>query len=138
MCRTKEFRLEVFTVEEVIRAMCGKNKVFDALKFFRDAVKGHGLCTSGRSYEFLIRGLCEEGKMEDALKLQTEMVGKGFEPSVEIYNCFISGYSRQGNEELSRNLRKEMVDFGLKQEGDEQDELTNQATHPCQSESLAR
>ncbi|KAF9620197.1 hypothetical protein IFM89_010932 [Coptis chinensis] len=138
MCRTKEFRPEVFTVEEVIRAMCGKNKIFDALKFFRDTVKRHGLCPSGRSYEFLIRGLCEEGKMEDALKLQTEMVGKGFEPSVEIYNCFISGYSRQGNEELSRNLRKEMVDFGLKQEGDEQDELTNQATHPCQSESLSQ
>ncbi|KAF5203143.1 Pentatricopeptide repeat-containing protein [Thalictrum thalictroides] len=118
-CRRKEFRLETRTVEEVIRAMCNKNKTFDALKFLRDTMKKHDLCPSGPSYELLIRGLCEEGKMDDALELQTEMVGKGFEPNVEIYNIFISGYNQVGNEEKSRTLKKELFEFGLLQKNDE-------------------
>jgi pentatricopeptide repeat protein len=36
------------------------------------------LHSSGKSYELLFKGFCEDGKLEEALKLQSEMVGKGF------------------------------------------------------------
>ncbi|PPD77072.1 hypothetical protein GOBAR_DD26010 [Gossypium barbadense] len=39
-------------------------------------------------------------EMEEALKLQAEMVGKGFKLNLEIYDAFIDGYLRQGNEEM--------------------------------------
>ena len=44
-----------------------------------------------------------------ALKVQAEMVGKGFQPNSEIYGAFVDGYVRQGNEEMAEALRKEML-----------------------------
>lgn len=55
--------------------------------------------------------------MEEALKLQAEMVGKGFKLNLEIYDAFIDGYLRQGNEEMVTMLRKEVLETQKEQEG---------------------
>ncbi|KVI10755.1 Pentatricopeptide repeat-containing protein [Cynara cardunculus var. scolymus] len=52
------------TFDVLIKELCEKNEVFEALK--------------GESYELLIKGLCNEGLME-GMKLQVEMVGRRFE-----------------------------------------------------------
>lgn len=118
LCRMKDFMLESHTVEEVIGAMCDKNRTSDAVILFRDAIKNHDLCPSRACYQILIRGLCEEEKIEDALNLQREMVGNGFEPNSEIYNIFISAYSKEGHAEKLKNLQKEMSEFCWQQECD--------------------
>lgn len=115
MCR-KGFRPESSTIDEVISGLCGKNRVSEALEYLRVAVKKHDIVPKGTSYEFVIKGLCQEGRMEDGLKLQAEMVGKGYEPNSEVYNAFIEGYMKQGNEEQARKLRKEMVEIQEQQE----------------------
>ena len=77
---------------------------------------------NGKSYELLINGLCEDGKMEEALKLQSEMVGKGFDPNSAIYGAFIEGYVKLGNEEMAAMLRKEM---SVAQKQQQEDNVTD-------------
>ncbi|KAI5314356.1 hypothetical protein L3X38_043532 [Prunus dulcis] len=106
----KDFRPEGSTMDSLIRGLCDESQVLEAFEVMRGAVVHFGFCPTEKSYEFLIRGLCEEEKLEEALKLQAEMVGKGFKPNSEIYSAFISGYMKQGNKEVAERLRNEMLD----------------------------
>ncbi|PIN22127.1 hypothetical protein CDL12_05153 [Handroanthus impetiginosus] len=108
MCR-KKFSPESSTVNVIIRSLCDKNGISAALEFWRVAEKRHDAVLELENYENLIRGLCWEGKMEEALELQAEMVVKGFEPNSEIYGVFIDGYMKLGNETTANKLREEML-----------------------------
>ncbi|KAI8564276.1 hypothetical protein RHMOL_Rhmol03G0169000 [Rhododendron molle] len=114
MCR-KGFRLESSTVDAVIRGLGGENRVSQALEFLGVAIRKHGLAPKRKSYEILIKGLCQEGRMEEALKLQAEMVGKGCEPNCEIYSSFIEANTKEGNDELAEML-KEMFETQMPKE----------------------
>ncbi|CAI8618498.1 unnamed protein product [Vicia faba] len=105
----KDFRPDALTLDMVVRLLCDRGRVEEAMEFFRSGVADFDLVPKEKSYEALIKGLCFEGRMEEALKLQAEMVGKRFEPNSDIYEAFINGYIRQGNEEMAEALRKEMV-----------------------------
>ncbi|KAJ7945988.1 Pentatricopeptide repeat-containing protein [Quillaja saponaria] len=114
MCR-RALRPETSTLDMIIGILCDKGRIHDALEFMRSARSDFGISPKGKSYTALIKGLCNEGKMEEALKLQAEMVGKGFEPNSEIYGAFIGGYVRQGNEEVAGALRKEMLESQMQE-----------------------
>ncbi|KAL0412516.1 UNVERIFIED_CONTAM: Pentatricopeptide repeat-containing protein [Sesamum radiatum] len=77
----KNFSLGSSTVNVIIKSLCDKNKISAASEFYRMAVKKHDVVLEKENYENLTRGLCQEGKTEEALKLQVEMVGKGFRPN---------------------------------------------------------
>uniref|UniRef100_F6HQJ0 Pentatricopeptide repeat-containing protein n=1 Tax=Vitis vinifera TaxID=29760 RepID=F6HQJ0_VITVI len=115
MCR-KGFRAEARTVDGMILLLCNNRRVHEALKLLRVAMGNVEFAPRGKSYETLIKGFCEEGKMEEASKLQSEMVGKGFKPTLEIYSAFIDGYMKQGNKEIAETLRKEMFETQMQQE----------------------
>ncbi|XP_042504235.1 pentatricopeptide repeat-containing protein At2g15980 [Macadamia integrifolia] len=117
MCR-KDFRPEASTIDKVVQVMCCGGRVNEGLNFLRNAMKRQDFFPGIKSYELLIRELCKEGEMEEALQLQLEMVGKGFQPNSEIYGFFIEGYKEQGNEEKARDLMKEMVEIGLQRQLD--------------------
>ncbi|KAK9286577.1 hypothetical protein L1049_014976 [Liquidambar formosana] len=117
MCR-KDFRAEALTVDAVIRELCDKKRISEALEFLRIAMKNHDFCANVNSYWVLIKGLCQERKMEEALKLQAEMVGKGFKPNLEIYSSFIDGYVKRGDEKMAEILRKEMFEIQMRGEED--------------------
>lgn len=110
MCR-KGFRPEGFVIDVLIKMLCDNSRVYEALEFCRVAMAKYNVLPSRSSYKFLIQGLCEEGKMEEALKLQAEMVGRGFEPNSEIYGAFIDGHVKLGHIELAERLRMEMLDM---------------------------
>eukprot|EP00268_Persea_americana_P024516 TRINITY_DN2392_c0_g1_i1.p1 TRINITY_DN2392_c0_g1~~TRINITY_DN2392_c0_g1_i1.p1 ORF type:complete len:497 (-),score=72.76 TRINITY_DN2392_c0_g1_i1:1028-2518(-) len=119
MCR-RDFRPEALTVDAVVRELCWTNRVVEGLGFLRD-VKRRGVISPSRaSYEFLIKGFCDAGEMEEALKIQAEMVGRGFAPDSETYSSFVEGYGKQGDIEKAMRLKDEMFELGLRQEdGDE-------------------
>ncbi|XP_019170257.1 PREDICTED: pentatricopeptide repeat-containing protein At2g15980 [Ipomoea nil] len=108
LCR-KGFKLGAATMDALVRVFCSKGRVFEAVEFVRSAVKMHDVVPREKTYETLISSLCEEGEMEEALKLQVEMVGKGYQANLEIYSAFINGFMKQGNEEMAERLRKEML-----------------------------
>ncbi|KAL6005990.1 hypothetical protein ACLOJK_040035 [Asimina triloba] len=109
MCRMG-FWPEASTVDEVIGEMCRTNRVSEGLEFLRDVTRKAEFHPNRVSYEHLVKGFCEKGRMEDAFKLQVEMVGKGYGPDAEIYGSFIQGYSKQGDLERARCLGDEMVE----------------------------
>ncbi|KAL8027728.1 hypothetical protein ABFS82_14G112000 [Erythranthe guttata] len=108
MCR-KEFSPENSTVNVIIGSLCEKNEISAALEFWRMAEKKYDSVLEKENYEKLVKGLCEEGMMEEGLKIQAEMVVKGFEPNSDIYGAFIDGYLKQGNERMADKLREEML-----------------------------
>ncbi|KAK0582343.1 hypothetical protein LWI29_024446 [Acer saccharum] len=112
----KTFRPESSTVEALIGGLCDKRRISEAMEILRVGVEKFSLSPTKNSYKLLIKGLCEDGNMEEALKVQAEMVGKGFEPSLEIYNAFIDGYMEQGNVEMAKILRTEMLETQKREE----------------------
>ncbi|KAK3021777.1 hypothetical protein RJ639_045099 [Escallonia herrerae] len=108
MCR-KGFWPEGSTIDVVIWGLCEKKRISEALELVRVATKKRDIMLKEESYECLIKGLCQESKMEEALMLQAEMVGKSYMPNSAIYESFIDGYKKQGNVELAGKLREEML-----------------------------
>ncbi|KAI4376029.1 hypothetical protein MLD38_013829 [Melastoma candidum] len=108
----KNFRPEASTLQEVVSLLCNSGRVCQALEIIRGVMYNFGLVPKRSSFGILIRGLCLEGKMDEALKLQAEMVGKGYEPDGELYAAFIDGCVKLGDQTLAEKLRKEMADMG--------------------------
>ncbi|KAL2537412.1 Pentatricopeptide repeat-containing protein [Forsythia ovata] len=108
MCR-EGFHPDSSMVDAVIRVLCDKGDVSSALDVLMVLSRKHDVIPKKESYRVLIKCLCQEGKMEEALRLQAEMVGKGYEPDSETYGAFIDGYLKQGNESMAGKLRKEML-----------------------------
>uniref|UniRef100_A0A0R0H865 Pentacotripeptide-repeat region of PRORP domain-containing protein n=1 Tax=Glycine max TaxID=3847 RepID=A0A0R0H865_SOYBN len=96
-------------VDSAVLVYKDMGRVQEALEFVRCAVGKFDLIPMEKSYEALTKGLCFEGRMEEALKVQAEMVGKGFQQNSEMYGAFVDGYIKQGNEEMAEALRKEML-----------------------------
>ncbi|XP_050231556.1 pentatricopeptide repeat-containing protein At2g15980 [Mercurialis annua] len=101
----RDFRAEGGVIDVLVRGLCEKRRVSEALEIMMSNACVGPSCTS---YELLIKGLCDDGMMNEALKLQAKMVGKGFELNSEIYDSFIDGYLKLGNEEMAAKLRKEL------------------------------
>ncbi|XP_073125198.1 uncharacterized protein [Henckelia pumila] len=108
MCR-KGFSPENSTVNVIVRTLCDRERVSAAMTLLRLEGNNHEFVLEDENYMLLIRALCRAGMMEEALKLQAEMVVKGFEPGLEIYAAFIDGYMKLGNEMMACNLRTEML-----------------------------
>ncbi|TQD84568.1 hypothetical protein C1H46_029858 [Malus baccata] len=106
----KDFRPECSTTDVLIQGLCDASRALEALNIMRGATIDFGFRSTEKSYENLIRGLCEDEKLEEVLKLQAKMVGKRFKPNSEVYNAFISGYMKQGNKEVAERLKIEMLD----------------------------
>ncbi|KDP44059.1 hypothetical protein JCGZ_05526 [Jatropha curcas] len=104
----KDFRPEASTIGMLIEGLCEKKRVSEALEIIRNAMRDVSFCPSRKSYELLIKRLCEDGQMEEALKLQAKMAGKGFEPDLKIYDAFIEGYKKLGNDQMAATLIMEM------------------------------
>ncbi|KAK9690336.1 hypothetical protein RND81_09G120800 [Saponaria officinalis] len=108
MCR-KGYSPDAATVDAVVCVLCDKSYAMEALGFFTRVMDNADFVARETSYEKLIKGLCGVGKMEEALKLQAQMVGKGFPPNANIYGFFIDGYMKQGKPDVADRLRKEVT-----------------------------
>lgn len=121
--KRKGFEAEGLTIEALVEGLCGgkKDRVVEAAEIVKEAVRESEFCPSRKCYELLIKRLCEEGKMDRALGIQAEMVGRGFKPNQETYKAFIDGYGRAGDEETSSLLAVEMAE-SLKLRAEEEEE----------------
>lgn len=113
--RKMEFGLEVITVEKLVDELCDKQRVDQGLLIFRNEMRKAVFHPSRQCYKRLIKGLCADGRMEDALRLQGEMVGKGYEADLEVYDVFVAGYMKQGENDRAQLMKEEMSKFGCLQ-----------------------
>ena len=96
-------------VEEFLDALCQNGRVQDGLGVLREEVRREEFVPTRRSYEVLIKGFCDEGEVEVAMRLQAEMAGKGFNAGSEVYHAFIRAYEKSQDYEMVEKLRKEML-----------------------------
>ncbi|CAK9308997.1 unnamed protein product [Citrullus colocynthis] len=111
--RRKHFSLDASMLEGFTRGLCAETRLLEALDVFGFAIEDSKFCPTMETYEVLINGLCHEGKIEAAFKLQAQMVGKGFKPNSKIYQSFIDAYTKEGNEEMVEKLGKEILEIQL-------------------------
>lgn len=97
------------TLNTMVRLLCDKKSVLEAFDFFETLMRNADFQATESSFQMLIKGLCSEGKMDEALQLQAQMVGKGFKPDSHIYRAFIDGYIKLGKPDVADRLREEMV-----------------------------
>ncbi|XP_074318702.1 pentatricopeptide repeat-containing protein At2g15980 [Silene latifolia] len=107
--RRKGYCPDSSTVNAMVTVLCDKGCVMEALGFFTTVMDNADFVAKETSYEMLLKGLCGVGKMEEALKLQAQMVGKGFRPNADVYGAFIDGYIEQGKPDVAESLRKELL-----------------------------
>lgn len=110
--RRMEFGLEVTTLEKFVDGLCDKQRVDQGLMVLKNEMRKAVFHPSRQCYKRLIKGLCADGKMEDALRLQGEMVGKGYEADLEVYDVFVAGYMKQGESYKAHLMREETSKFG--------------------------
>jgi len=111
--KRKGFEADGLTIEALVEGLCDDRdgqRVVEAADIVKDAVREAMFYPSRNCYELLVKRLCEDGKMDRALNIQAEMVGKGFKPSQETYRAFIDGYGIVGDEETSALLAIEMAE----------------------------
>ncbi|KAK3136483.1 hypothetical protein QOZ80_5BG0436110 [Eleusine coracana subsp. coracana] len=107
--RRRGFGMAPEVVEELLEVLCQTGRVEDALGILREEMRREEFEPTRRSYKVLIRGFCEEGEMEVAIRLQAEMAGKGFKAGSEVYHAFIRAYEDSEDFDMVDRLRKEMV-----------------------------
>ncbi|CAH8286287.1 unnamed protein product [Eruca vesicaria subsp. sativa] len=110
--KRKSFEAESLTIESLVEELCDDNKerAVEAAEIVKEAVRESEFLPSQKCYELLIKRLCVKGKMDRALSIQAEMVGRGFKPNQETSNAFIDGYGRAGDEDTSSLLAIEMAE----------------------------
>nr|GLL27579.1 hypothetical protein DM860_000752 [Ipomoea trifida] len=93
------------------------NCLLDALgraKLGKEAqvMKAKGPSPNARSYTILIRYLCKQRKMDEAIEYFEEMLGTGCEPDVAVYTCLITGFGNIKKMDRVYGLLKEMREKG--------------------------
>ncbi|KMZ64722.1 hypothetical protein ZOSMA_350G00140 [Zostera marina] len=103
---------DMFTHGILMDYLCKSNQVENARKLFdKLSIKEQ---PSAIMCSTIINGLCMEGRLEDAVKLHSEMMHKyGHPPDTITYTCIINGYCKLGDIDTAIKLLARMKAEGL-------------------------
>ncbi|KAL3633574.1 hypothetical protein CASFOL_022336 [Castilleja foliolosa] len=68
----------------------------DEVKLILDKMREEGDFPSAIVYAGLVRALCENGRMKEAVETMNEMIGFGYVPIASTFNSVICGFCRRG------------------------------------------
>ncbi|KAG8093316.1 hypothetical protein GUJ93_ZPchr0012g20202 [Zizania palustris] len=114
--RRRGFQMAAEVVEEVVDVLCQNKRVKEALNVLKEETRSEEFVPSQGCYKVLIKGFCEQGEVEVAMKLQAEMAGKGFKAGREVYHAFVCAYEKVEDYEMAERLRKEMSVISIEDE----------------------
>ncbi|RVX10282.1 Pentatricopeptide repeat-containing protein, mitochondrial [Vitis vinifera] len=116
---------DVFSLNSMIKGYVHSLHVNDALRIFHQmGVVFNNCLPNSYTYDYLIHGLCAQGRTNNARELYDEMKRKGFIPSSKVYNSLVNALAlggqtvldemcRQGRTEDSMQLLKELQEKEL-------------------------
>ncbi|CAI9105199.1 OLC1v1004070C1 [Oldenlandia corymbosa var. corymbosa] len=84
--------------------------VNDALRLFHQLGVVYSCLPDSFSYNYLIHGLCAQGRTNNAMELCVEMKEKGFIPSVKSYNSTVNSLALGGELDQAVNYLWEMIE----------------------------
>ncbi|VFQ83648.1 unnamed protein product [Cuscuta campestris] len=108
---------DVFSLNYMIKGYVLSLHVNDALRIFHQMGAVYKCHPNSFSYDYLIHGLCAQGRTKNAQELCDEMKMKGFTPSSKSYNSLVNAFALGGEVENAveylweMNENQRTVDF---------------------------
>ncbi|KAA8541902.1 hypothetical protein F0562_023054 [Nyssa sinensis] len=110
--KTYNFVPIVFACNSLLNALIKDGRTEIARRIYDEMVErddgSENGCVDNYSTCIMVRGLCNEGKVEEGRKLIEDMWGKGCIPNVVFYNTLIDGYCKKGDVERAYGIFKEL------------------------------
>ncbi|XP_012064863.1 pentatricopeptide repeat-containing protein At2g27800, mitochondrial [Jatropha curcas] len=101
---------DIYSLNSMIKGYVLSLHVNDALRIFHQMGVVYQCLPNSFSYDYLIHGLCAQGRTNNALELCDEMKRKGFVPSSKSYNSLVNALALIGEVEEAVNYLWEMIE----------------------------
>ncbi|TXG73673.1 hypothetical protein EZV62_002252 [Acer yangbiense] len=99
-----------FSLNSMIKGYVLSNHVNDALRIFHQMDVVYNCPPNSFSYDYLIHGLCAQGRTDNARELCDEMKQKSFVPSARSYNSLVNALALGGGVEEAMSSLWEMIE----------------------------
>lgn len=99
---------DIFSLNSMIKGYILSLHVNDALRIFHQMGVVYSCQPDSHSYNYLIHGLCCQGRTDNAKEFYTEMKSKSFVPSGKAYNSLVNSLAIVGEVEEAVKLLWEM------------------------------
>ncbi|XP_077250286.1 tetratricopeptide repeat (TPR)-like superfamily protein [Tasmannia lanceolata] len=99
---------DIFSLNSMIKGYVLSLHLNDALRIFHQMGSVYNCSPNAYSYDYLIHGLCAQGRSKNAMELYREMMSKGFIPSQKAYNSLVNCLAIVGEVEEAVRILWEM------------------------------
>ncbi|KAF3455037.1 hypothetical protein FNV43_RR05485 [Rhamnella rubrinervis] len=101
---------DIFSLNSMIKGYVLSLHVNDALRIFHQMGVVYNCLPNSFSYDYLIHGLCAQGRTDNAREMCNEMKNKGFVPSSKSYNSLVNALALGGEVEEAVKFLWEMIE----------------------------
>ncbi|CAH1437966.1 unnamed protein product [Lactuca virosa] len=100
---------DIFALNSMIKGYVLSLHVNDALRLYHQMGVVYDCVPNSFTFDYLIHGLCSQGRTCNARKICDEMKAKGFVPSSKSYNSLVSSFALEGEIDESVSYLWEMI-----------------------------
>lgn len=101
---------DIFSLNSMVKGYVLSLHVNDALRIFHQMGVVYNCLPNSFTYDYLIHGLCSQGRTDNARELCSEMNSKGFVPSAKSYNSLVNALAIDGDVEAAVKYLWEMIE----------------------------
>ncbi|KAK1418981.1 hypothetical protein QVD17_28135 [Tagetes erecta] len=101
---------DIFALNSMIKGYVLSLHVNDALRIYHQMDVVYNCRPNSFTFDYLIHGLCAQGRTSNAEKICDEMKGKGFVPSSKSYNSLVSAFALEGDVDRAVSYLWEMAE----------------------------
>ncbi|KAJ7980965.1 Pentatricopeptide repeat [Quillaja saponaria] len=101
---------DIFSLNSMVKGYVLSLHVNDALRIFHQMGVVYNCQPNSFTYDYLIHGLCAQGRTENAKVLCKEMATKGFIPSSKSYNSLVNALALGGEVEEAVHYLWELIE----------------------------
>ncbi|XP_039048610.1 pentatricopeptide repeat-containing protein At2g27800, mitochondrial-like [Hibiscus syriacus] len=102
---------DIFSLNSMIKGYVLSLHVNDALRVFHQMGVVYKCLPNAYSYDYLIYGLCAQGRTNNARELCDEMKKNGFTPSSKSYNSLVNALAIAGEVEEAVRYLRDMIEM---------------------------
>ncbi|KAI3721988.1 hypothetical protein L2E82_33009 [Cichorium intybus] len=100
---------DIFALNSMIKGYVLSLHVNDALRIYHQMDVVYDCSPNSFTFDYLIHGLCSQGRTCNARKICDEMKAKGFVPSSKSYNSLVSSFALEGEVDEAVSYLWEMI-----------------------------
>ncbi|KAL6997770.1 hypothetical protein U1Q18_007895 [Sarracenia purpurea var. burkii] len=101
---------DIFSLNSMIKGYVLSLHVNDALRIFHQMGVVYNCLPNSFSFDYLVHGLCAQGRTQNARDLCNKMKKRGFVPSSKSYNSLVNSLALGGEVDNAVNLLWEMIE----------------------------